>query len=314
MTCEALIVGRDADFFVERLTPQVPGMRFRGAVDANAALSTCGNCDVLLVRTDQITAALAGAMPRLRLIQALTTGTDHIEALNLPPHVMIAAARGFHGPAMSELAFLFMLGLARDVRTVLANQRERKWDRRPQRLLFGKTVMIVGVGRIAEELAQRCKAFGMRVVGISARQSVPGFDAVHPRHALREVVGEADFVIVLVPSTKETYQLVDGAVLDAMKPSAVLINLARGDVVDEAALARALASRRITGAGLDVFQREPLPPESPLWGLDNVLLTSHVGGMSDIYAEQVLPLLVDNLRSFVAGKPEQMRFIVRAGT
>jgi phosphoglycerate dehydrogenase-like enzyme len=96
-----------------------------------------------------------------------------------------------------------------------------------------------------------------------------------------------------------------------MKPSAFLINLARGDVVDEAALARTLSARRIAGAGLDVFQTEPLPPTSPLWDLPNVLITSHVGGMSDIYAQQVLPLLIDNLLAFVAGTPERMRFIVR---
>jgi phosphoglycerate dehydrogenase-like enzyme len=313
MTSQVLIVARDAAFFARELGARFPGLAFHAALDAAAGAKAGAACDILLIRTDEITAALVDAMPRLRLIQALTTGTDHIEALpNLPANVIITAARGFHGPAMSELAFLFMLGLARDIRTVLANQEQHRWDRRPQRLLLGKTATLVGVGRIAEELAQRCQSFGMRVEGVStARTAVPGFELIHPRTALRQAAGAADFLVVLAPSTPQNRHLIDAVVLDAMKPSAMLINLARGDVVDEAALIRTLTARRIAGAGLDVFQTEPLPPTSPLWDLPNVLITSHVGGMSDIYGHQVLPLLIDNLAAFVAGTPERMRFIVR---
>jgi phosphoglycerate dehydrogenase-like enzyme len=208
-----------------------------------------------------------------------------------------------------------MLSLARDIRSVLGNQRQHRWDRQPQRLLFGKTALLVGVGRIAEELALRCKSFGMHVVGVSTgRTAVPGFDAIHPRYMLREVIGAADFLVVLVPHTRETHHLIDAGVLDAMKPAAALINIARGDVVDEAALIRALAGGRIAGAALDVFHTEPLPNDSPLWDLPNVIITPHIGGMSDIYAEQVLPLLIDNLSAFMAGTPERMRYIVRNPT
>jgi phosphoglycerate dehydrogenase-like enzyme len=216
---------------------------------------------------------------------------------------------------MSELAFLFMLSLARDIRSVLGNQRQHLWDRQPQHLLFGKTAMLVGVGRIAEALAQRCKSFGMRVLGVSTgRTSAPGFDVIHPRQTLRAVVIEADFLVVLVPHTRETHHLIDAGVLGAMKPAAMLINLARGDVIDEAALIRALTAGRIAGAALDVFHTEPLPNDSPLWDLPNVIITPHIGGMSDIYAEQVLPLLIDNLSAFMAGTPERMRYIVRNPT
>jgi phosphoglycerate dehydrogenase-like enzyme len=313
MTSQVLIVGRDSGLFAQELGPRFPNLVFQTALDAAGAAKVCTSCEVMLIRNDEITADLIAAMPRLRLLQGLTTGTEQIEAAaRLRTDVVIAAARGFHGPAMSELAFLFMLGLARDIRTVLGNQRDHSWDRRPQRLLFGKTAMLVGVGRIAEELAQRCKAFGMRVAGVSStRKSAPGFDVIHPQTALHQAASDADFLIVLAPSTAENFHLIDGAVLDAMKPTAVLINLARGEVVDEAALVRSLTGRRIAGAGLDVFETEPLPPTSPLWDMPNVLMTSHVGGMSDIYAQQVLPLLIDNLTAFVAGTPERMRFIVR---
>src|SRR5215218_8782919 len=168
MSSEVLIVGRDAEFYVEQLRARFPELRFHPAADAAAAVKIGTASEILLIRTDEITAELVGAMPRLRLIQALTTGTDHIEALpNLPADVIIAAARGFHGPQMSELAFLYMLAFARKFPTVLDNQKYKRWDRREQRLLAGKTAVLVGVGAIAEDMARRCQVFGMKVVGVS---------------------------------------------------------------------------------------------------------------------------------------------------
>jgi D-2-hydroxyacid dehydrogenase (NADP+) len=312
MTTEVLIIGRDSDVIAERLGAELSALRFRPAHDAAEALAACGNCEILLVRNDEIFAALIAAMPQLRFIQALTTGTDDIAALpNLPPQVLVAAARGFHGPQMSELAFLFMLAFARKFPAVLENQKRRVWDRREQRLLAGKTAVIVGVGRIAQDLARRCKVFGMTVVGVSSRASAEGFDAMYPRAQLADAAGQADFLIVLAPLTKENRHLIDAAAIDAMKPDGVLINIARGGVVDEDALLKALLAGRIAGAGLDVFQKEPLPLDSPLWDTPNVIITSHVGGMSEEYADQVMPLLIDNLRAFVDGKPERISYIVK---
>jgi D-2-hydroxyacid dehydrogenase (NADP+) len=204
-----------------------------------------------------------------------------------------------------------MLAFARKFPTLLENQKHRIWDRREQRLLVGKTVVVVGVGRIAEDLAQRCKVFGMTVVGVSTRTTAPGFDAIYPRKEIAKAASLADFLIVLAPYTKENHHLVDAATIDAMKPDGVLINIARGGVLDEEALRRALLAGRIAGAGLDVFQTEPLPPESPLWDTPNVIITSHVGGVSESYVEQVMPLLVDNLRAFLDGAPEKMSYIVK---
>ena len=313
MASEVLIVGRDAAFFATALGPHIPALAFRDAEDATSAVALAAPCDTLIIRTDQITPELVGAMPRLRLIQALTTGTDHIEALpNLPRGIMIAAARGMHGPQMSELVFIYMLHFVRDLRGLFATQDAHRWNRVEQSLLAERTVAILGVGAIAEELARRCKVFGMRVIGVSAgRTAAPHFDAILPRERLKEAAGQADFLVVLVPQNKATHHIVDGAVLAAMKPTGVLINIARGGVVDEEALIRALRAKKIGGAGLDVFHTEPLPKDSPLWDLPNVFITSHIGGMSDTYGEQVLPLLIENLGAYAAGTPERMRFIVR---
>src|SRR5262249_58117611 len=136
MTTEVLIVGRDSDVFAERLKTAVPGLRCHPAHNRDEALERCSDCEILVIRTDEIFAGLVAAMPQLRLIQALTTGVDHIAALpNLPPNMLVAAARGFHGPQMSELAVLFMLAFARKFPAVLENQKTNRRDRRDQRVL-----------------------------------------------------------------------------------------------------------------------------------------------------------------------------------
>jgi len=151
----------------------------------------------------------------------------------------------------------------------------------------------------------------MTVVGVSSRSFAPGFDALYPRTRIADAAALADFLIILAPYTKENHHLIGASVIAAIRPEGVLINLARGGVLDEEALRRALLAGRIAGAGLDVFQTEPLPPESPLWDTPNVIITSHVGGVSETYAEQVMPLLIENLRAFVDGNPERMSYIVK---
>lgn len=310
---QVLILAREADFFAEKLAKAVPAFRYRGATTAANALPFAANCEILLVRDLDDFGGLTAAMPHLKWIQALTTGTSGIEHLaGLSKDVVITAARGFHGPQMSELAFLLMLSLTRRFKTVLANQAAAKWERRPQSLLFGKTAVIVGVGATSEQLALRCKAFGMTVFGVSSsRREVLHFDEIFPRTHLRDAAARADFLIVLAPSNADTRHLVGRDVLTSMRASAFLINIARGELVDTAALIDVLREKRIAGAGLDVFETTPLPPSSPLWTMDNVIVTPHVGGMSDIYAEQVLPILIENLSAYAAGHHDALRFVVQ---
>ena len=159
--------------------------------------------------------------------------------------MLLTSTRGVHGPQMSELAFLNMIALARNFKKNLQNQAEGKWEQWGQPILDGKTIVIVGLGLLAEHLAERCKLFGMKVVGVSSgRASAPHFDEVHPRGELVKLAARADFLMLLVPYSKDTHHLIDRDVLAAMKPSAFLINLARGGVVDEAALIEHLQSRQ----------------------------------------------------------------------
>ncbi|HEV7691703.1 MAG TPA: D-2-hydroxyacid dehydrogenase [Hyphomonadaceae bacterium] len=315
MTKRVLIIEKehpaDLAVYADVIGKAQPRVEVLMAATEDEALSRCGGVTAIIAKAHSISAEVVAATPRLDWVQALTTGTDHLASVDLPPGVVITSARGIHGPQMSELAFMFMLAFLRDIRTVLGDQEKAIWSRRPQRLLYGKTVVIVGVGAISEALAQRCKAFGMITIGVSSMpRSAAGFDEVVGRESLLEVAGRADFLIVVAPYSPATHQMIDRSVLAAMAPHAVLINIARGKVCDEAALVEALREKRIAGAGLDVFAVEPLPPDHSLWGLDNVILTPHIGGMSDSYVRQTLPLVLENLGFYCAGERHRMRNIV----
>jgi phosphoglycerate dehydrogenase-like enzyme len=305
---DIVVITQDVPGLAEGIARACPHVRVHAGGSTADVLNKAGNASVLIGLAQTVTPALVAATPRLQWVQALTTGVDPLLALGLPAEVIVTSARGVHGPQMSEMAFLHMLALARDLPRMVGNQQRQSWERWPQRLLLGKTAVLVGIGAISEELAQRCGVFGMRVIGISdARTAGEGFDEVRPRSELVRSAAEADFLIALAAYTPQTRHLINAAVMDALRPNAFLINLARGPVVDEAALVAHLTARRFAGAGLDVFDVEPLPPDSPLWRLDNVLITPHLGGMSDSYGDQLLPLVVHNLRAFAGGQTDQMR-------
>jgi len=246
--------------------------------------------------------------PRLKWVHALGTGVDGIvDSPYLATDVLVTATRGIHGVPMSEAALMMMLALARNFRRTLAQQEQRHWERFFPQLLFGKTVGILGVGLIAEDLAPRCKALGMNVVGISrTARPLAGFDRMVARDDLERIAGELDFLVLLIPYDKETRHIVGERVLAAMKPTSFLINLARGGVVDEDALVTALQERRIADAALDAYEQEPLPPDSPLWGLPNAIVSPHMTGTWDGYAAACFKQFAHNYDCFVAGQPERM--------
>ena len=310
MPLKVLIYAEQAKDYRDRLAPQFPGVAFYPAYSREAAAAIIADVDVIFTLAHVIPRELIPQARALKWVQSMTTGTDALIGV-LPPHVLLTSTRGVHGPQMSELAFLHMLALNRHFVLMRESQTKAVWDRHAQPLLEGRTIIIVGVGILAEHLAARCKLFGMEVLGVSSgRKHVPHFDEVHPRASLREVTARADFLMILVPYSKETHHLIDANVISAMKPSAYLINLARGGVLDEAALVVALKAGKIAGAGLDVFSTQPLPPESPLWHVPNLIITPNVGGHSDRFVEQTLTVATPNLRAFIEGRQKDMRNIV----
>lgn len=302
----------DSAVFASRIGADLPGLNLLATNDRAKALAHAEEAEVLIGHHYQFDEDIVGRAKRLRWIQSLTTGTDVIVNLKaLAKDVTVTSTRGMHGPQMSELVFLQMLSLTRNYPRILRNQDAGHWERWPQPLLWGKTVVIVGVGAISEELAPRCKSFGMTVHGVSGSRRVPtGFDSVFHRSELAKAAALADYLVLIVPHSAETENLVDGAVLRAMKREAFLINVARGGVLDETALVQALRQGALAGAALDVFRQQPLPPDHALWHEPNVLITPLLGGMSNIYLDQAYPVVRDNLRAFVAQDMHAMRNIV----
>jgi len=262
--------------------------------------------DILL--TSRISDHLIKKATKLQWIQATTTGVDYL--VNLPSlreKTLITSTHGIHGHQMSEMAILLMLALNRNLPQMIRNQDQRVWDRWPGKILYQKKVGILGVGVIGAEIARKCKAFGMSVIGIDiVKREVEGVDYFYGPEELLRVIQEMDYFIIVAPKNSQTQKMIGVKELSSMKPTAFLLNLGRGEIVDEDALIETLKKGNIAGAALDVFCEEPLPSHHPLWDLKNVILTPHVGGMSEIYVEQVLSIFEENLRRFLKGKRESL--------
>jgi D-2-hydroxyacid dehydrogenase (NADP+) len=251
---------------------------------------------------------------KLKWVQAVGTGVDGIIGeSSLRDDVLVTNMSGqIMADSMSEAAIMLMLALSRGLPRALRNQGRRKWDRFPAGLLNGKTVGVFGMGAIAADLAPKCRAFGMKVEGVSsAVRSVAGFDRVFGRDDLAQAVRGFDFLVLLTPYTPETHGIVNAKIFDAMKPTSYVLNLARGGVVDEDALLAALQAGKIAGAALDVFVEEPLREDHPFWTMENVIVTPHLGGFHDQYADRALPTIEENVRRFLAGDTQNMINVVR---
>jgi D-2-hydroxyacid dehydrogenase (NADP+) len=307
-----LILDHNAEQYHDHLAPRFPKVDFHAVHHAKDAERVLPELEVIIAIGHHIPPAMIAAAKKLKWIQALTTGTDALTAPGvMPPHVLLTSTRGGHGPQMSELAFLNMIALQRNFRKMQRNQAEAKWDQWAQPILEGKTIVIVGLGFLAEHLAERCKLFGMATIGVSGgRGRAPHFDEVHPRSALATVAARADFLMLLVPYAPDTHHLINREVIAAMKPTAFLINLARGGVLDEAALIEHLKAGKIAGAGLDIFSTQPLPPDNPLWTMPNVIITPNIGGRSDQFVRQTMSVVVPNLAAYTEGRLKDLRNLV----
>lgn len=227
-----------------------------------------------------------------------------LAAPDLPRAATLTCSRGVHRLSMPEhiLAALFLV--QKQLAGIVLDQRERRWTRRVNDTLAGKTLGILGLGTIGVEVARKARALEMRVIGTRrSGAAVEHVDRVYGADGTSSVLSESDFVLLLLPSTPETRGLIDARALATMKPSAHLLNFARGDLVVDEDLVKAVATRTIAGAVLDVFRQEPLPPDSPLWSTAGIVIFPHVGGLHPRRDELVAGLWVDNLRRFAAGRP-----------
>lgn len=299
--------------YYDRLRASFPELAIHVADHHTRVGPYIGSADVLLTYGSMMADHVLAEAPRLKWIQALTTGTDGIDNLpSLRPEVLLTSTRGIHGPPVSEAALMAMLALSRNLPRSVHNQDRRVWERHTATLLEGKTVGIFGVGAIGAALAPKCKALGMTVIGIDpARPEVAGVDRMAGWDEVMRVLPELDYAVLFIPSSARTRGVFNGALLSAMKPTSFLVNLGRGDVIDDDALLEALREGRIAGAALDVFRKEPLAEDHPFWSMNNVIVTPHLGGVFDEYPVRALPIIEQNMRRFLAGDIENMINLIR---
>lgn len=297
------------------LRAKFPQLRIDWARNAAEAAPYLPDANVLLTFSPFMSPGIAAQAKNLRWVQVLGSGVDGVLDLAYAQPVVITNGRGVQAAPVAEATLALMLAQARRVPTMVRNQDAGKWERWPSQLLYDKTVCIVGVGQIAEGLAVRCQAFGMKVTGVSSRPGAPaGFTTMFAKTDLLKAAGEADFLVILTPYTPETRHSIGAAVFAAMKPAAYLVNVARGGVVDETALVAALDKGAIAGAALDVFEVHPLAPDSPLWKHPKVIVSPHLAGLNDAYCRHIMPLLETNFAHFLNDAPHAMKNVVKFPT
>jgi phosphoglycerate dehydrogenase-like enzyme len=245
---------------------------------------------------------------RLRWVQATAGGAgEQVRAAGLTQaeldRVLVTSASGVHAGPLAEFAMFGVLAFAKRLPRLLADTRTRHWDHYPMGELAGQTLLVIGLGSIGSEVARLAKAFGMHVIAVNRTGSAdaPDVDKVRPSRFLGDLLPVAHAVVVTLPLTDQTRGLIDAAAIARMRSDAVLVNVGRGGVVDEQALVQGLERGRPAGAVLDVFATEPLPPDSPLWIMPNVVISPHTAALSLRENARIVALFTENLKRYLRG-------------
>lgn len=240
---------------------------------------------------------------KLRWFQSWSAGVDSLPLAEMESRdIQITSANGVHANPISETIFALMLGLTRKIHTYVKNQQAKVWHHSGLKLeIHNKTIGLIGTGAIGKETARIAKAFGMKVIGVRhSGKPEEYFDEMYASGQLNDVLPQCDYVVVTLPLTQETRQLFGSEQFALMKDSSFFINIGRGEIVKERDLIDALQNGVIAGAGLDVFEKEPLSEDSPLWELDNVIVTPHTAGSTEHYTKRVIEgIFIPNLKEYI---------------
>ena len=257
--------------------------------------------EIIVSWAGRLTKAFLSEFPKLNWIQLLSSGYDAADIDTIRErNIILTNARGLYSIPIAEDVFGKLIMLARGYKTYLRNQQSAHWESYKDAIqLYGKIIGILGTGSIGTEIAKRARAFGMRVLGVNTTgRSADFFDEVYSQSQAIKLAKTCDFIVAALPYQKETYHIINQEFINGMKKSAFIINVARGNVIDECALIDALESKSIAGAALDVFSTEPLPPDSPLWRMDHIIISPHTAGAGDQTSQMFQELFLNNLHAY----------------
>jgi phosphoglycerate dehydrogenase-like enzyme len=303
-----VVMGATADAPPPRIDVVSDVVALSFADTSEALADVLPGADVVLAWTPR-SSLLRPVWPRADAVKWIQTASAGVDALLFPElvesHVVVTNARGIFDRAIAEFVLGTMLAFAKGLPGMLHRQARREWDHRDTETLSGKRVLVAGVGSIGREIGRLCGTFGMTVrgVGSTARGKDDVFRIVYGPDELADACRWADYIVNALPGTEGTKHLFDDKVISAMQPTARFVNVGRGTTVDEAALVGALRDERLAGAALDVFEREPLPLDSPLWELPNVIVSPHIAGDFAGFREAIVELFVQNLERYLTGLP-----------
>jgi len=289
---------------VERIRSCLSGIDVKKSSDPGVLLSEICDAEVLLA--GRFNSEMFKAAKRLKWVQAIAAGVDRfLFGEFVSSDVVLTNARGVHPAQVSDHVLALILAFSRKLNIFTKSQYQRKWARLQCEELQGKVLGIVGLGAIGREIARKAKCFGMRILAVDRDMAAApnSVDELLRPQALSTLLKQSDFVVLSVPLTRETEGLIGEPELTTMRKDAILINVSRGRIVQEQVLVKALREGKIGGAGLDVFEEEPLPFSSELWDMENVIITPHVAGSTPHYWARVCDIFCENLKRYTSGQP-----------
>jgi phosphoglycerate dehydrogenase-like enzyme len=295
------------DARLEQLHQSAPGVQFLVAHSETEALAMAHDIDAAYTYCSP---ALLEAAPRLRWVQVASAGVERYPLREMHARgITFTNAKGIYGIQLADHTLALILAFSRQLPFLIRAQQRQVWENRqnyPPGELAGQTLLIVGLGGAGVETARRAKGFGLRILATRRHSHFPKpdfVDEVHPPERLHELLPEADWIAVCVPLAPETLDLFHDDAFALMKPTAHIVCVTRGGIINTDALVRALEARKIAGAGLDVTDPEPLPPNHPLWAMENVIITPHASGHSPHADARMFDLFCENVRRFAIGQP-----------
>ncbi|MCM2676832.1 D-2-hydroxyacid dehydrogenase [Alkalicoccobacillus plakortidis] len=313
-TNKQLVITHDlSEESVKKIQEVVPDWSFYHGKDPENWESKLDTANIIVGWKKQLKELNFTDPKALEWLQTWSAGVDYLPLNEMNKGgIAVTSANGVHAYPISETIFALMLGLTRRIHAYVRNQQTKTWENEGLKLeIHGKTIGVIGVGEIGKETAKISKAFGMNVLGVRhSGKETEYVDKMYTPDQLAEVLPQCDYIVVTLPLTSDTHHLFDKDAFEKMKKDAFFINIGRGEIVKEVDLVQALQEGQIVGAGLDVFEKEPLSNQSPLWEMENVIITPHTAGATEHYQERVIEeIFIPNLKNFLKGESPSINLV-----